>query len=155
MTTTNGLGGNIVWGVYAVGNTVYAATIGGLSISTNGGTSFDNKTIVDGLGNNQVNGVYVADGRIYAATDYGLSMTAAPAAISGPDVPTAPMQAYGRDIDGKCVTNAPIWVNWLGIATQQYVAWGASWQQWPNNGTGGYVCQRQPYFTSAGTWSVQ
>jgi hypothetical protein len=65
------------------------------------------------------------------------------------------MQAYGRDVNGKCVDNAPIWVNWLGIATQQYVAWGASWQQWPNNGTGGYVCQRQPYFTTAGSWSVQ
>jgi hypothetical protein len=65
------------------------------------------------------------------------------------------MQAYGRDVDGKCVDNAPIWVNWFGIADKQYVAWGASWQQWPNNGTGGYVCQRQPYFNSAGSWSVQ
>ncbi|MBD2757707.1 hypothetical protein, partial [Spirosoma validum] len=33
-----GLGSNNVQGVYAVGSTVYAATLGGLSISTDGGT---------------------------------------------------------------------------------------------------------------------
>ena len=38
-TTTTGLGNNLVWGVFASGSSVYAATDGGLSISTNGGTS--------------------------------------------------------------------------------------------------------------------
>ena len=36
-TTANGLGANYVYGVYAVGSTVYAATGGGLSISTRWG----------------------------------------------------------------------------------------------------------------------
>jgi hypothetical protein len=33
-TTSSGLGGNSVYGVYASGSTVYAATAGGLSIAT-------------------------------------------------------------------------------------------------------------------------
>ena len=33
-TTTNGLGGDMVQGVYAVGSTIYAATEGGISIYT-------------------------------------------------------------------------------------------------------------------------
>jgi hypothetical protein len=65
------------------------------------------------------------------------------------------MQAYGRAVDGACVSNAPDWVNWQGIATQQFDSWSKSWQQWPNNGTGGYVCFRQPYFTTSNNWSVR
>ena len=57
ITTTNGLGNNIVRWVYASGSTVYAATTGGLSISTDGGASFTNKTTTNGLGNNTVRGV--------------------------------------------------------------------------------------------------
>ena len=40
--------------------TVYAATYGGLSISTNGGTSFTNKTTSSGLGGSSVYGVFVS-----------------------------------------------------------------------------------------------
>ena len=153
-TTSNGLGSNTVRGVYVSGGTIYAPNDGGLSVSTDGGTTFTTYTTADALGSNTVRGAFASGGTIYAATDGGLGITGASAA-SGPNVPTAPMQAYGRDVNGKCVTNAPVWVNWSGIATQQYDAWGASWQQWPNNGTGGYVCERQPYFTTIGTWSVQ
>jgi len=74
-TTTSGLGSNVVYGVYAVGSTVYAATDGGLSISTNGGTSFTNYTIANGLGNNTVNGVYAVGSTVYAATSAGLSIS--------------------------------------------------------------------------------
>ena len=153
-TPLAGLGSVNTRGVFVVGATVYAATSSGLAISTDGGTNFTTYTTADGLGSNTVRGAFASGGTIYAATDGGLSITGASAA-SGPNVPTAPMQAYGRDVNGKCVTNAPVWVNWSGIATQQHDAWGASWQQWPNNGTGGYVCERQPYFTTIGTWSVQ
>ena len=38
-TVSNGLGSNIVLGVYVVGSNVYAATASGLSISTNCGPS--------------------------------------------------------------------------------------------------------------------
>jgi hypothetical protein len=64
-----------VRGVYAVGSTIYAATIGGLSISTNGGTSFTNYTTTNGLGSNDVRGVYAVGSTIYAATAGGLSIS--------------------------------------------------------------------------------
>ena len=58
-TTANGLGDVVVRGVYVVGSTVYAATNGGgLSISTDGGTTFTNRTKANsGLGNNILLGV--------------------------------------------------------------------------------------------------
>ena len=49
-TTANGLGSNTVNGVYASGSTIYAGTAGGLSISTDGGSTFTNKTTANGLG---------------------------------------------------------------------------------------------------------
>lgn len=72
---TTGLGDNVVLGVYANGSTIYAATSGGLSISTNGGTSFTNRTTLNGLGDNNVNGVYAVGSTVYAATDGGLSIS--------------------------------------------------------------------------------
>jgi hypothetical protein len=39
-----------------------------LSISTNGGTTFTNKTIADGLGSNNVNTVFVDGSTIYVGT---------------------------------------------------------------------------------------
>jgi hypothetical protein len=76
-TTANGLGNNVVLGVYVDGSNVYAATLGGLAISTNGGTSFDNRTVANAtLGNNQVNGVYVDGSNVYGATNGGVSISA-------------------------------------------------------------------------------
>jgi hypothetical protein len=75
-TTDNGLGNNSVNDVYAVGNTIYAATLsGGLSISTNGGTTFTNYTIANGLGSYNVYSIYVdiTTSKIYAGTSGGLS----------------------------------------------------------------------------------
>jgi hypothetical protein len=72
-TTANGLGGNTVLGVYADGSAIYAATDGGLSISTDGGTTFTNYT--SGLGNNYVAGVFASGSTIYAATLGGLSIS--------------------------------------------------------------------------------
>jgi hypothetical protein len=62
--------------VYVVGNTIYAATnSGGLSISTDGGLTFNNKTTANGLGSSVVNRVYVVGSTIYAATNGGLSIS--------------------------------------------------------------------------------
>ena len=75
----NGLGSNVVNGVYASadGSRIYAATSGGgLGISTDSGTSFTTKTTANsGVGSDTMFGVYAsADGaRIYAATNNGLS----------------------------------------------------------------------------------
>jgi hypothetical protein len=73
---TTKLGSNNVRGVYAVGSTVYIATYGGgLSISTDGGANFTNKTTTDGLGSNRLLGVYAVGTTVYAATDGGLSIS--------------------------------------------------------------------------------
>ena len=74
-TTADGLGNNRVWGVYVVGSTVYAATDGGLSMSTNGGMSFTNDDTTSGLGSNFVNGLYATDDTVYAATTGGLAIS--------------------------------------------------------------------------------
>ena len=74
-TTTNGLGNNNVTGVYASGGTIYAATSGGVSVSTNNGTNWTNSTTTNGLGHDSVLGVYAIGSTIYAATSGGLSVS--------------------------------------------------------------------------------
>lgn len=59
--------------MYAVGSTVYAATNGGVSISTDNGASFTNHTT--GLGSTNVSSVYAVGSTVYAATDNGLSIS--------------------------------------------------------------------------------
>ncbi len=69
--------GSIVRGVYVDNaGTIYVATQGGgVHISTDGGTSFINKTTANGLGTNVVYGIHVGnDGTIYAATASGLGI---------------------------------------------------------------------------------
>ena len=74
--------------VYASGSSIYAATQGGLSISTNGGSSFTNYTTANGLGSNTVRGVYADGGNIYAATSGGLGIAQqsdpTPSGVPGP-----------------------------------------------------------------------
>ena len=78
-TTANGLGSNNVSGVFVVGSTIYAATtdttygygsptLGGLSISTDGGATFTNKNMTNGLGSPDANAVFVDGGTIYVGT---------------------------------------------------------------------------------------
>ncbi|MCB0266395.1 MAG: hypothetical protein KDH98_24855, partial [Calditrichaeota bacterium] len=55
--------------------TVYTATDGGLSISSDDGASFVNRTTTDGLGNNAIKDVFVSGSTVYAATDGGLSIS--------------------------------------------------------------------------------
>ena len=69
-TTTNGLGNNYVYDVYAVGSTIYAATGNGLSISTNGGSTFTNIT-TNGLSSANLRAVYAVGSTIYVAIYHG------------------------------------------------------------------------------------
>ena len=69
------IGNPQVNGVAVSGTTIYAATTGGLSVSTTGGTSWTNYTTTNGLGNNYVLGVAVSGTTIYAATGGGLSIS--------------------------------------------------------------------------------
>jgi hypothetical protein len=54
---------------------VYAATLGGVSISTDGGTSFVTRTTANGLGTNDTYGVGVNGSTVYVATWSGLSIS--------------------------------------------------------------------------------
>ena len=74
-TTAYGLEYETVFGVYVDGSYVYAATAGGLGISTDGGATFTNKTTADGLGDNAVLGVYADGNNVYAATAGGLGIS--------------------------------------------------------------------------------
>ncbi len=62
-------------GVYATGANVYVATLGGISISTNSGASFVNRTTAQGLGSNSVQSAYANGSYIYAATTSGLAIS--------------------------------------------------------------------------------
>jgi hypothetical protein len=74
-TTADGLGSNTAYGVYVVGSTVYAATNGGLAISTNGGATFTNRTTANGLGSNTSNDVYAVGSTVYVGTAIGLAIS--------------------------------------------------------------------------------
>jgi hypothetical protein len=65
------IGWNDIYNVFASGSTIYAGTRGGLSISSDGGTTWATKTTANGLGNNRVSGVYVSGSTVYAATQGG------------------------------------------------------------------------------------
>jgi hypothetical protein len=68
-TTANGLGSNQVFGgLFVDGSKVYAATTGGLGISTDGGATFVNRSTADGLGSNLLQGVFVDGSTIYVGT---------------------------------------------------------------------------------------
>ena len=75
LTTANGLGSNNVISVFVSGGKIYAATDGGLSISSDGGATFINKTTGDGLGSNTIFDVYVSGDTVFAATSNGLSIS--------------------------------------------------------------------------------
>jgi hypothetical protein len=82
-TTTSGASTPLANATATAPPVVYAATDGGLSISTDGGDNFTNRTNANsGLGHNlgdrainNVFGVFVSGSTVYAATDGGLSIS--------------------------------------------------------------------------------
>lgn len=73
-TTANGLGSDFVYHLFQSGGVLYAATNGGLSVSSDEGSNWSNFTAAtNGLASDQVYGVYAGGGVIYAATAGGLS----------------------------------------------------------------------------------
>lgn len=100
-----------------------------------------------------------ADGRYaYTANRYDntVSVIALPETpASGDRVPTAPIQQFARAETETCERQPTTLIDFPALADHVDLSWGQSWAQWPNNGTGGFVCTRQPYYTSRGTWSVQ
>lgn len=100
-----------------------------------------------------------ADGRYaYTANRYNntVSVIALPETpASGNRVPTAPLQQFARAESETCDSQPATLIDFPALADEVDRAWSMSWAQWPNGGTGGFVCTRQPYYTSRGTWSVQ
>jgi len=74
---------------------------------------------------------------------------------SGDQVPKAAMQQFGRGEKDACDVQPANLVDFPALGSWVNAGWGASWAQWPNGGAGGYVCTRQPFYTSAGTWAVK
>lgn len=94
--------------------------------------------------------VYVkCDGEVWV-----ISIT--PERVFGDVVPHASLQQFARSVDSTCDRAPEDLADFPGLGpTLHNSAWGMSWAQWPNSGIGGFVCSRQPYYTSADTWSVE
>jgi YVTN family beta-propeller protein len=54
----------------------------------------------------------------------------------------------------SCADLAPDAVDWPGVAHLHRAGWRISYSPWPNGGSGGWVCARQPYYNGVG-WSVR
>lgn len=52
-----------------------------------------------------------------------------------------------------CEELSPDWVNWPALEGQRGLGWTVSYAQWPNDGSGGWVCTRQPVWRGSG-WTV-
>lgn len=74
---------------------------------------------------------------------------------TGDQVPTAPLQQFARAESDTCEKQPTDLIDFPALAAVVDHAWGMSWAQWPNGGTGGFVCTRQPYYTSSDTWNVE
>lgn len=71
-TTSDGLGSNSVCDVFVENSIIYAATSGGLSISTNGGLTWTNKNTSSGLPVSNVTKIKIINNVIYLASKTGL-----------------------------------------------------------------------------------
>ncbi len=68
--------------------------------------------------------------------------------------PTAAIQQYGIQESGQCGVEPPDSALWPAFGEEwRHLGWGHSWAQWPGNGQGGYVCTRQPLYTTQG-WLI-
>jgi hypothetical protein len=70
-----GLGNGYINEILDTGSILYIATQAGLSISTNGGITFENRTTADGLGSNDVRSVAINGNYVYVATGGGVSVS--------------------------------------------------------------------------------
>ena len=178
----DGLGENDVNGVFAVGAIVYAATIRGLSISTDISATppFVNYNVANGLLNRFVNGVHAVGTTVYAATEGALSVTTDGGATFtnyttanglgnnrvrgvyavGGTIYAATNGGLSISYGGgsEPVVNdspPPPWLQSYGRAQQEtcQIGWHASWAEWAVATSGGWVCNRTIFWN--GTAWVQ
>jgi len=85
-----------------------------------------------------------------------IAIPARPASGEPGSVPVAPLQQFAINADETCDEVPSNFSEFPGLSEALlHSRWGRSWAQWPNGGQGGFVCTRQPFYTSTGTWSVQ
>ena len=94
--------------------------------------------------------VYVkADGEVWV-------ITFSSPALTGENVPQAAVQQFELVGNASCNQVPEGFVDFPGISDSlRNVGWSQSWAEWAQSGQGGLVCTRQPFYTSAGTWSVR
>ena len=78
-----------------------------------------------------------------------------PAPASGSQIPVAALQQYVPEPGDACGAHVPDSADFPALTGLRAQGWGTSWAQWPNDGAGGPVCTRQPFYTSGGSWSVR
>jgi hypothetical protein len=118
---TDGLASTDVRAVFAHGTDLYAATGNGLSVSSDGGSTWINKTAMDGLGSNALNDVFVTDSEVYAATSLGLSF----ANITPPcGEGVGQSMCLTMNIASTSGTNATVTLPLGGVMSGIYVDWG-------------------------------
>ncbi len=72
-TNISGMGNAQILGIYVASGTIYVGTSGGLSVTSNSGSTWQNYTTTQGLGSNTVYGVWALGSDILASTTGGLS----------------------------------------------------------------------------------
>lgn len=97
----------------------------------------------------------VNDGYPYLQAMY----TADPCGTASEDpasYPTAAMQAFAvpaGTASADCAALAPASVDWPALRGLHAKGWAVTYDAWPNDGRGGWVCSRQPVYTERG-WSI-
>ena len=74
-TTSTGLKSNSIKTIVVNNTGVYVGTDGGLSVTTDGGSTWKTYTVADGLISNSINSIYVGWDYMLVATDKGFSET--------------------------------------------------------------------------------
>jgi hypothetical protein len=86
------------------------------------------------------------------------AQSAAPTSVSGP-APYIPLQAFPTPTkftaqqcaDFAVANSATLDLDWGSLSGRAGEGWGASYAQFPNDNTGGWVCTRQPAYSNTGS----
>jgi len=139
-TAAHGLGSNLCYDVYESAGLIYLATNGGLSISSDGGETFTNKTTANsGLVYNTVYDVNKSNGVLYVSTYLGLSIS-----TDGGDSFSNKTTTNTNLLNNKCLStyelNGTLYVatdDGLSISTD---GGNTYWNRTEANGLGNHRC---------------
>lgn len=94
---------------------------------------------------------------VYVSVDAGVRVvTFAPQEMTGVNAPSAALQQFELAAGATCDRVSEGFVDFPGISESlRNVGWSQSWSQWASGGQGGFVCSRQPFYTSTGNWAVR